>query len=128
MEDDLEAQAIRLLRKLSSGKTTLGVRLLFNILTPGCPTLLKTTIRTITIPLSICFAITRIHFALNCGAKSCPPIRIYKEDRSMIISTAKRCSYNSPTQRSNPDPSHPIPRPIYMVNGKSVKHCDSVLQ
>jgi len=23
----------------------------------------------------------RIHFALNCGAKSCPPIRIYKEDR-----------------------------------------------
>merc|ERR1712130_862180 len=28
-------KAIRLLRKLSSGKTTLGVRLLFNILTPG---------------------------------------------------------------------------------------------
>ena len=26
---------------------------------------------------------SRIHFALNCGAKSCPPIRIYKEDRSL---------------------------------------------
>ena len=23
----------------------------------------------------------RIHFALNCGAKSCPPIRVYTEEK-----------------------------------------------
>ena len=23
----------------------------------------------------------RLHFALNCGARSCPPIRVYTEDR-----------------------------------------------
>ena len=23
----------------------------------------------------------RIHFALNCGARSCPPIRVYTEER-----------------------------------------------
>jgi len=33
----------------------------------------------------------RIHFALNCGAKSCPPIRIYKEDRlDSQLATASR--------------------------------------
>ena len=34
-------------------------------------------------------------------------------EKISLISTAKRCSYNSPTQRSNPDPSqtHPLIAP-----------------
>jgi len=33
----------------------------------------------------------RIHFALNCGAKSCPPIRVYKEERlDSQLNTASR--------------------------------------
>ena len=27
----------------------------------------------------------RIHFALNCGARSCPPICVYTEDRSSLL-------------------------------------------
>ena len=27
----------------------------------------------------------RVHFALNCGALSCPPIRIYTEDKYLAI-------------------------------------------
>ena len=33
----------------------------------------------------------RIHFALNCGARSCPPIRVYTEDRiEAQLDTASR--------------------------------------
>ena len=33
----------------------------------------------------------RIHFALNCGARSCPPIRVYTEDRiDSQLDTASR--------------------------------------
>ena len=31
----------------------------------------------------------RIHFALNCGASSCPPIRIYTEDRLLKVKMYK---------------------------------------
>lgn len=37
----------------------------------------------------------RIHFALNCGAKSCPPIRIYqseKLDKQLEIAAKSFCS------------------------------------
>lgn len=37
----------------------------------------------------------RIHFALNCGAKSCPPIRIYKPenlDRQLNMAAASFCN------------------------------------
>ena len=33
----------------------------------------------------------RIHFALNCGASSCPPIRIYTEDRLLKCSKCTKC-------------------------------------
>eukprot|EP00960_Hanusia_phi_P042458 755503-Hanusia_phi.AAC.7 len=33
----------------------------------------------------------RIHFALNCGARGCPPIRFYRgEDLDAMLSTATR--------------------------------------
>lgn len=32
----------------------------------------------------------RVHFALNCGAKSCPPIRVYTEQKY-----DKSCEFNS---------------------------------